>query len=370
VAGLTLFVGLWVKLVFAWWLPAAALFVVAQGRGRNPQRLARRRRPWPALLAGALALLVPTGLLLASVDVDGRPYGAALSRGRLSAEPAHVGAGAARLLPYLLDASRLAPRNVTLPSSILDALPAVLGTLILVAGLSRPGPRRLEIVGWTMLGVLTFGLAATSAFTRWPHHFVFPALFLVLALAVALDRSGRPARLVATVLVVLLWASLALRWPSAEYPRNSSPGKDALLAFVRERGLDRDMFQIHASWGTYYTAQLFGDPGRMVVFVKAISDDPRQLQQVACLARERGRRLLLVSSRRWPRLQTDHVDDILGRPTQTWRFGGWWAVAYETEGVSGCAPPAAPARESRAEDAPLDLGERRPAALTWPGGHA
>jgi hypothetical protein len=338
VAGLTIFVGLWVKLIFAWWLPAAALFALAQGRRHGGKTLTALRRLRPALLAGALALLVPTLVLLTSVDVDGRPYGAALSRGRLSAEPAHLGAGATRLLPYLTDASLLAPRNVSLPSSALDGLPAVLGALILVAGLFRRDPRRGEIAGWVILGLVTFGLAVTSAFTRWPHHFVFPALFLVLALALALDVSGRPTLVVATALLVLLWASVALRWPSAAYPRDSSPAKDELLAFVRERGLDRDTLQVHASWGTYYTAQLFGDPGRMVVFVKGISDDPHQLQEIACLARERGRRLLLISSRRWPRLQTKHVDDILGRPAQTWRFGGWWAVAYETDGAEGCSP--------------------------------
>jgi hypothetical protein len=341
VAGLTVFVGLWVKLVFAWWLPAVAVFVVAEGRRHHGNSGATLRRLRPAFLAGALALLVPTVLLLAGVDVDGRPYGAALTRGRLSAEPNQLEAGVGRLLPYIIDASELAPRNISLPSSALDVLPAVLGALILVAGLSRSGPRRLEIVGWVILGLVTYGLAATSAFTRWPHHFAFPALFFVLALALALDASGRPARLVAMALVVLLWTSLAVRWPNAEHPRDSSPDKDELLTFVRERGLDRDTFQVHASWGTYYTAQLFGDPARTVVFVKAISDDPRQLQQVACLARERGRRLLLISSRRWPRLQTTHVDDILGRPAQTWRFGDWWAVAYETEGVAGCLPTTA-----------------------------
>ncbi len=337
-AGLAIFVGLWVKLIFAWWLPAAALFAVVLGRRHGGRTLTDLRRLRPALLAGALAVLVPTLVLLTSVDVDGRPYGAALSRGRLSAEPAHMVAGASRLLPYLADASLLAPRNVSLPSSAVDALPAVLGALILVGGLLRRDPRRGEIAGWVILGLVTFGLAVTSAFTRWPHHFVFPALFLVLALALALDVAGRPTRLVATALLVLLWASLAVRWPSAAYRRDSSPAKDELLAFVRERGLDRDTFQVHASWGTYYTAQLFGDPGRMVVFVKGISDDPRQLQEVACLAREHGRRLLLTSSRAWPRLQTGHVDHILGRPAQTWRFGDWWAVAYETDGVEGCSP--------------------------------
>jgi hypothetical protein len=336
VAGLTCFLGLWVKLIFAWWLPAAALFAIAEGRRPLGRVSTPLRRLWPVLLAGALALLVPTLVLLGSVDVDGRSYGAALSRGRLSAEPAHLGAGAERLAQYLTDASLLAPRNISLPASFLDVLPAGLSALLLVAVLSRRDPRRGEIAGWLLLGLVTFGVASTSAFTRWPHHFVFPALFLVLALARALDLSGRWMRLVAAALVLVVWASLGLRWSSAVYPRDSSPSKDELLSFVGARGLDRDTLQVHTSWGTYYVAQLFGDPERMVVFVKGISDDPRQLKEVACLARERGRRLLLISSRRWLRIQTALVDDVLGRPAQTWRFGDWWAVAYETDGVEGC----------------------------------
>ncbi|MGD8894504.1 MAG: hypothetical protein PVJ73_00565 [Acidobacteriota bacterium] len=353
-AGLTVFVGLWVKLIFAWWLPAATLFAVAEMRRHDGTARVALRRHGAALLAGALALLVPLLVLLTSVDIDGHPYGSALSRGRLSAEPARIGAGAARLVPYLTDASVLAPRNISLPSSALDGLPVVLCALILLGGLSRRGPRRAEIAGWIVLALVTFVLAATSAFTRWPHHFIFPALFLVLALALALDGSPRLARLVATALVVVLWASLALRWPSATYPRDSSPGKDELLSFVRGRGLDQNTFQVHSSWGTYYTAQLFGHPERMVVFVKGIPDDREQLQEVSCLAREHGRRLLLVSSRRWPRLQTDNVSGILGRPAQTWRFGDWWAVAYETDGVEGCSPSAGPSDESAAP--PVDPG--------------
>jgi hypothetical protein len=359
VAGLAIFLGLWVKLIFAWWLPAVALFAVAEGRRRSGGIMAALRDLRLAIPTGALALLVPTLLLLGSLDVDGRPYGAVLLRGRLSAEPARLAAGAGRMLPYLADASLLAPRNVSLPSSALDWLPAVLSASILAAGLSRRGPRGREVARWLLLGLVTFGLAATSAFTRWPHHFAFPALFLILALALALDASGPWTRLVAVALVAVLWTSLALRWPSAEYPRDSSPGKDELLAFVRERGLDRDVFQVHASWGTYYIAQLFGHPRRVVVFVKGISDDPRQLQQVACLSRDRDRRLLLVSSRRWPRLQTAHVDAILGRPEQTWRFGDWWAVAYETSGVEGCRTIARPRGGDDVSAGPL--GRRGPA---------
>jgi len=333
-AGFCVFTGLWVKLIFVWWLPAVGLFALAEARSREGGLMARRHRP--ALVAGALALIVPTLVLLASVDVDGRPYGAAVLRGRVSFEPAQLGAAASRLVPYLTDAALLAPRNVTLPPSILDRVPLVLSMLILGMGLVRRNPRRAGVAGWTMLAILTFALALTSGFTQWPHHFFFPALFLVLALALALDGSGRPTRLIALGLVLVVWAAVALRWPEASHPRDSSPGKDELLSFVRARGLDRQTLQVHSSWGTYYIAQLFGDPRRLAVFVKGIPDDAAQLQQVACLARERNRPLLLISSRRWARLQTDTVSRILGRPEQTWRFGEWWAVVYGTEGVGGC----------------------------------
>jgi hypothetical protein len=335
-AGLALFAGLWVKLVFVWWLPAAALFMLAEARRRGGSIAMTSRRLRPALLGAGLALLVPTLVLLTSQDVDGRTYGAALSRGRVSFRPADVGAGVGRLAPYLTDASRLAPRSVSLASSPVDRMPLVLAVALLAAGLLGRSPRRVEIAAWGILGAMTFVLAATSAFSQWPHHFVFPALFIVMAMAVALERGGAAVRLVVTALVVLVWASLAMRWPAAVYPRDSSPAKDELLSFVRQRGLDRDTLQVHASWGTYYAAQLFGDPKRIVVFIKGVSDDPRQLEQVACLARERGRRLLLVSSRRWPRLQTDQVTAILGQPEQRWRFGSWWAVVYATDEVEGC----------------------------------
>jgi hypothetical protein len=44
-AGFALFLGLWVKLVFGWWLPAFAVFAFAEARRRAPSigETARRR---------------------------------------------------------------------------------------------------------------------------------------------------------------------------------------------------------------------------------------------------------------------------------------------------------------------------------------
>ena len=56
--------------------------------------------------------------------------------------------------------------------------------------------------------------------------------------------------------------------------------------------------------------------------------DPDRLRQMADLAREKGRPLLLVSSRRWDRLHTPAVEAAFGRPRHTWQFGSWRAVEY------------------------------------------
>ena len=336
-AGLALFLGLWTKLVFAWWLPAFAVFVLEEARreGLSLATLARRRSP--ALLAGALALLLPTAVLLASTDRDDRPYAAVLWRGKLAADPEDVAAVAVRLVRYVTDGSLVAPRNLALPSWPVDLLPLLLSVCLLAAA-ARWSERRREIATWAGLSVLTFAFVASSGYSQWPHHFAFPLLLLVFALALATDALSPRGRFATATAVVLFWATLGARLPSAAYPVDASPDKDRLLAAVREKGLDRSTLQLHASWGTYYTAQLFGDPERMVVYARRAVEDPERLRQVAEVARAAGRPILLFSSRRWDRLHTPEVEAALGPPRRTWQFGSWWAVEYVTS-KSPSPPP-------------------------------
>jgi hypothetical protein len=237
------------------------------------------------------------------------------------------------------DASLVAPRNLLLPSSLVDVLPALLSAGILALGLGRATRRRREVAGWALAAALTFGLVAASGHSRWPHHFAFPLLLLVLALAVALDGLGRRVRLVTAALVLAFWASLAARLPAASVPPESVREKDRLLAFVREEGLDRSTLQVHASWGTYYIAQLFGDPGRMLVYLRAAPDDPLGLERFRDVARAHGRSLALISARRWERLHTPDVERVLGPPLRSWPFGTWWAVEYDTALTPGKRSP-------------------------------
>jgi hypothetical protein len=329
VAGALLFAGLWTKLLFAWWLPAVAWFGAREARPSAAETIpAAARRAAPVLVAAALAALLPTAALLASVDRDGRSYlDTALHRGKIELAPQDVENKAAGLWRYVVDGALVAPRNLLLPRWPLDVAPALLAFVVLAAGLR--GPRRRDIAGWTLLAAVTFAAVSSSAFSQWPHHFFFPLLPLVLALAVALDRLGRLPRGALLVAAALFWATLAARWPAAAFPADSSFGKDALLRQIRAEGLDRDRFLVHASWGTYYIAQLFGDPERVGVFLKALPDDARQLAEVRDLAIGRGRPILLLSSRRWERIQTPAVTAILGEPRRRWRVGEWWAAEYE-----------------------------------------
>jgi hypothetical protein len=206
-------------------------------------------------------------VLLASVDRAGRPYAAVLLEGKVSAEPERVEAAAGRLTPYLVDGSRVAPRNLLLPRSLLDPLPLALAAGALIVGTRRSGRRR-AVAAWTAVAAITFALASSSEYSQWPHHFAFPLLLLVFALALALDGLSGRARGVVAGIALLFWATLAARGPSAEFPGESSPAKDELLRVVRARGLDRESLQLHTSWGTYYIAQLFGDRDRLLLYMR------------------------------------------------------------------------------------------------------
>jgi hypothetical protein len=376
VAGLVLFLGTWVKLLFAWWLPAVAYFAWSEIR-RDPGREGSARRAAPALAAALVSFLLPTAVLLASVDRDGRPYlDTALHRGRVQVGPEDVGEGAARLWSYAVTASRVVPRNVVFPEWPVDVVPGLLA--LAVVALARR--RRREVAAWAGLAGLTLALASASRLSQWPHHFFFPLLLLVLSLAVALDGPGRRTRIAVAVVSALFWTSLAVRWPAATVPRGSSFAKDDLLAALRARGLDRDTFQVHSSWGTYYIAQLFGDPGRIVVYLKGIPDDPGLLEEVRALAAERGRPVLLLSSRRWERIQTPSVGQILGPPARTWRFGEWWAVEYsrpsrgeearDQESGGSAPPPGSSQPSARIRSLARRAARSCPAAFQWssPGG--
>jgi hypothetical protein len=160
----------------------------------------------------------------------------------------------------------------------------------------------------------------------------------VMALALALDAVGWRVRLVAAALALVPWVSLASRLGDVTIPPESAREKDQLLAFVRAERLDRTTLQVHSSWGTYYIAQLFGDRERMLLYVRSAPDDAAELERLRDVAATHGRPVLLISSRRWDRLQTPAIKEALGRPARAWQFGSWRALEYDGALSPGRSP--------------------------------
>jgi hypothetical protein len=323
-SGLALFLGLWTKLLFAWWVPAIVLLGQRElrARGRRPRTFVL------PLLALALAALVPSLALLASTDNEGRPYYASVTRARVSADADATASSGVRLSRYLWDASRATARTLELPPFPTDVLPALLAGGLLVWGLRARPVLRPDVSLLLASFAATYALSLPSPFTQWPHHAVLAVVFLAMAVARVLDELPPRAFAAAGAAVGVVWLALVLRLPRATPLLESSFEKDALLRFVRAQGLDRRTLQVHTSWGTYYIAQLFGDPTRAVVYLKALPDDERRLRETRRLADEIGRPLLLVSSRRRERLFTPELVGVLGEPEEIHRFGDWRAILY------------------------------------------
>ena len=322
-AGLLVFLGIWIKPVFAWCLPAVVghwLLETRSTRSRFPQGSS-----WKAVGALLLAATIPTALLMSATTYDGTPYYRVAQAGRWSLEAGNVERIAGSLSWYLVDGSAVVSRVLSLPPSWIDVLPLLLGLALV---LTTDAAQRREVALWLVAAFVTFGLADLSQRALEPHHAVFPLFFVVLAVARSLGSPRAGLRLALSALVIaLFWANLARRWPEAETDPRKDFGKDRLLAWVRDSGLDRRSVQLHTSWGTYYIAHLFADRDAIVLFSRKLATDRHLLAEARGVALREGRVVLIVS-RRPDRLASDVVEGVLGPPLEERAFGGWWTAEY------------------------------------------
>lgn len=320
-AGFLCFLGAWTKLVFAWCLPGVALYAVAQAGLPKPDH---RRHLIPAL-AFTIALAVPTAALLLSRTAEGTPYYEVLSMGRFSLEPQSVGGAAGSLWSYLWNGSSLAPRSLLFPPSPVDRLPLATAGYLLVLGLASRVRREVALA---LAGsLLTFGVTVLSGRALAAHHLAFSLAFLFLALAAAVSALKRRSLLVVAASVLLFFASLGARWPAARVDPHSNADKDRLLAWIRESGRDRDTVQLHASWGTYYMAHLFGAREEVVLFSRKFAREPGYLEAARDLAAAEKRAILLITCEP-ERLRADLVEAALGPPVAQQSFGNWQVIEY------------------------------------------
>jgi hypothetical protein len=318
IAGFLCFLGVWVKLVFVWVVPAVVAFALLQYARRPPRIFIL------AAVAFLASILAPTTVLLLSRDAQGLPYYQVLSVGRFSLEPQSIGTVAESLFAYVRNGSSLAPRSVFFPESVLDALPLLTAAAILVSGLV--GERRRDVAAWMGGAAVTFGVTVLSGRALASHHLAFTMGFVFLALATSLARLPRRTALTSVgALTALFWGSLFLRAPTTD--PHSNHAKDELLSWIRSEGLDKTTVELHASWGTYYIAHLFGDRDEIVLFARKFAREPDYLASARDVARAEGRSILLITCEP-ERFRPDVVEALLGPPVAERRFGNWWALEY------------------------------------------
>ena len=313
-SGLVLFLGIFAKPVFALYLPALALFALREVKEGAPVPRAG------SLLLFLLALGLPTSALLLARDHGGNAYFRMIGRGSLSASPGSIGEVLSSMAGYLTSASRVAPRTLTIPGNPLDILPLAFLVILVGPRVVKEGPWGrttcfLGMAGLTFL--LTLGVGAASE----PHHFAFTMTPLVLALVSALAEGATPFRRLAALGCAAVLLSLAFRFPKGRVEPDTSFEKDRLLAVLRRSGLGSHSVQVHASWGTYYIAHLFGDPQEAVVALDAFGAPGGDLEEIASFARRERRDLVLVAQKDPKDAQA--LSPQWGRPRRSESFGEW-----------------------------------------------
>jgi hypothetical protein len=187
---------------------------------------------------------------------------------------------------------------------------------------------------WLAAALLTFGGTVLSGRALAGHHLAFTLGFLFLALGAAISVLPRPGVAAAGAAIALFWGSLAVRAPRARVEPHSNAAKDELLSWIRAEGLDRRTVQLHASWGTYYIAHLFGAPEEIVLFSRKFAREGDYLEAARGLAEAEGRGLVLIACEP-ERVRTDVIEAILGPPAAERGFGNWRVIEYRPPAKGG-----------------------------------
>jgi len=283
----------------------------------------RLRRLFPVLLAAAGGAFLPGALLLAATDADGQRYLQILREGNFSL---HATARDLTLHPflrlsrYLYDGCAVLPRTLDLPHAAIDGLPAMLAVAIALQS-------AVPIVrGFLALAAAT-GVATLVTRNAWgPHHAAFALFFLSGALGAAvaaLRQRDRRLPLVAASIVAGFWLTLLARLPLAAIHADTDFGKDRLLGFVRAQGIDRSAVVAHTSWGTFYTALLFGDPLQIAVWTPGLPHNPDRIAAVREIAAAEGRGIAVISQRPHASLLSPELRAAFATETAEHAFGSW-----------------------------------------------
>ncbi len=362
-AGATVFLAIWSKISFFFVVPGLALTTLTQcwtaARTRRPPR--QRWRLSGEALAGALAALVPTLLLLAARDREGEPYARWITGSELTpfSDPAALGERfLRRFLHFVLNPLRAAhvitrsPDRWTSVGVALVALAVVLVAAGYLGPLARDRAARRRVTALLTACLLTVGLVVASQRTWAFHHLVLAAPFALLAGFEILSRLPR-SRWRRLGVAAFLALNVVLHVQVLRLPPTRAWGH-LLPAFNAElnREFAADHVIVLVDWGLYYVKSLYGPREQAVLHHWGLKR-PAQLAAVEAVARELDRPLVFVglerSSSDWDLIRSRISGLVEYQPSVHLR--GWIALVQRerprANGPGGAGRPAAPARPRR-----------------------
>jgi hypothetical protein len=340
-SGLTAFLCFYMKPVFAWVMPALAMWLFWLWI----QRDARRPIPWRAVSVAALAFAVPLLLLLFSTDRAGRFFFQVASGGGLNFHPRSILTKVYWMGMLVTNSALFDLRVLAIADGLLlDAIPALLALVALATLLWSRWRQKVgslwamledECLFYAFLAGFTFLIVCCNESAWAAHHMAFALLFLTLSLSAAIPRLAGHWRQWPVLISVVMsgyWATLVARLPQAYIHNDTNFDKDRLVRFIRSSGLDASSVQFHTDWGTYYLSNTFGHREQLVA-MQTLYWFPRDKQRevllrIRSVAKKLDRDLLLIGQESTGARRDPLVVELLGQPRQVYDFNTWSMARY------------------------------------------
>jgi hypothetical protein len=236
-----------------------------------------------------------------------------------------VGDKVYELIAFHFDPTRFAFRHVIFPSSPVKYVLLFLMVVTVVAGLrTRPSRRLLGCY------LITLGIMAMFELSWAAHHYALAMFFSLVVLGRWLSEHRTMFGVVA-VLACLTWMTVVLQLDRVSPPPGDesavSFGKDQILRYVKEDGLEDRVVDFQDKWGVYYILLSFGSRNSLVMYEPRINGrvKPATLEYLVSVAEQTHRNLLVMTDSGEESFRASYVDH-LGEPVSRKKFG-YWTVA-------------------------------------------
>jgi hypothetical protein len=229
------------------------------------------------------------------------------------------------LIAFHFDPAKFAFRHVIFPSSPVKYVLLFGLVAIVVAGLTTR-PNRM------LLGCYLITLGIMSMFElSWAAHHYALAMFFSLVVLASLLSEHRTLFGVAVVLACISWTTVVFQLNRVTPPPGDesavSFGKDQILRYVKQDGLEDRVVDFQEKWGVYYILLSFGSRNSLVMYEPRFDGrvKPSTVEYVVSVAQKTHRNLLVMTDSSEELFRSSYVDR-LGEPLTQKKFG-YWTVA-------------------------------------------